>query len=73
MAWTMRAAAAAAYAAAYAANAAANAAAYAANAAAYAAADDEVLMLSADLALGVLREMGAPGVALWDAVNGAAS
>ena len=54
------------------------AAAYAAaDAAAYAAADadadarDAIFAKAASLAFDVLREMGAPGVALWDAVNAA--
>jgi hypothetical protein len=40
----------------------------AAGAAAGAAAGDAVLARSADIALEVLRSMGAPGVALWDTV-----
>jgi hypothetical protein len=71
-------AAAAAYTAEAAANAAAAAAAYTAeaaaanaNAAAAAYARDIILTKSAFLAFDVLREMGAPGVVLWDEVNAA--
>jgi len=54
--------------------AAASAADYAAAAANYAAAGtpsaaDKILTLSADICLGVLRECGSPGVALWDAIQ----